>query len=434
VTKILLANIHSSRNAGDAALMLATLQQLRQNFPKCNITLIMDDPDESQDDAIVVESIFTWVKSTSKGGYGSWRLGNLLLLPISTLLPVLTYRLFGKPLYILTPSKLRVTIQAYLNTDMAVSSPGGFLYSSGSGLVLVIMIYTLALLWLAGKPFYIFPQSFGPLSHRWEGGLLCWLLSKARIVMVRETISMELLNQYHLQHPRLYLLPDIAFTFPGGFPEVAVNWLLEHGIDPSKENSLLGLTVINWSAQNPNFNKQTEYEIACAGAIRFFVTQLGGKAILFPQVTGPTEANDDRIPARRIFSRLSDISDSILLVEQQLPPELIKALYGHLDVLIGTRMHSVILALSEGVPVIAIGYMHKTQGLANMVGMDRWVLDISKISQDVLVDKLTELWNGRMAVRDQISGSLPVLKEKANLAGKLCAEDYTLLMKTKPHG
>ncbi len=76
--------------------------------------------------------------------------------------------------------------------------------------------------------------------------------------------------------------------------------------------------------------------------------------------------------------------------------------------------------------MIAIGYMHKTQGLANMVGMDRWVLDISKISQDVLVDKLTELWNGRMAVRDQIAGTLPVLKEKANLAGKLCAEDYSL--------
>ncbi len=43
------------------------------------------------------------------------------------------------------------------------------------------------------------------------------------------------------------------------------------------------------------------------------------------------------------ISRLSDISDSILLVEQQLPPELIKALYGHMDVLVGTRMHSVSL-------------------------------------------------------------------------------------------
>lgn len=433
MTKILVVNIHSSRNAGDAALMLATLQQLRQNFPECNITLIMDDPDKSQDGVIVVESIISWIKSTNKGGYGSWRLGNLLLLPITTLLPVLTYRLFGKPLYLLTPSKLRVTVQAYLETDLAISSPGGFLYSSGSGLVIAIMIYTLALLWLAGKPFYIFPQSFGPLSHWWEGGLLCWLLSKARIVMVREPISMELLNQYHLQNPRLYLLPDIAFTFSGAISHVPMNWMREHGIEPSKKHSLLGLTVINWSAQNPNFNKQNEYEIACEGAIRYFVSQLGGKAILFPQVTGPTEDNDDRIPARRIFSRLSDITDSILLIEQQLPPELIKALYGQMDILIGTRMHSVILALSEGVPVIAIGYMHKTQGLANMIGMDRWVLDISRISQELLVGKLTELWNMRMAVRDQIAGALPVLKEKANLAGKLCAEDYALLMETKPH-
>ena len=46
-------------------------------------------------------------------------------------------------------------------------------------------------------------------------------------------------------------------------------------------------------------------------------------------------------------------------------------------------MHSNIFALSETVPVIAIGYLHKTRGIASMLGMDRWVLDIQTITRGI---------------------------------------------------
>jgi colanic acid/amylovoran biosynthesis protein len=288
---------------------------------------------------------------------------------------------------------------------------------------------------MAGKPFYIYPQSFGPLGRRWEGSLLRWILGKARIVMVRESASMQLLQEtLQFQHPRLYLLPDIAFAFHGAMVPAAESWLCDHGIDISSERPLLGLTTINWGAQNRNFFKQAEYENACAGAIRYFVSQLSGKVILFPQVTGPSENSDDRIPACRIISKLADISDSILLVEQQLSPDLIKTLYGQMDVFIGTRMHSNIFALSEGVPIIAIGYMHKTQGIAAMIGLDRWVLDIREIDQDILISKLAELWKERETLKAQIVRAIPALIEQTNQAGILCAEDFANFMKTTHHG
>jgi len=427
LTNILLINIHSSRNAGDAALLLATLQQLRQNFPGCLITLAMDDPDPDLKDVRIVESISAWVKSTSKGGWTSWRIWNLLLLPLTTLVPVLTYRLFSRPLYILTPRKLRLTIQSYLRADLIVSKPGGFLYSAGSGLVFLIIIFTLALAWMVRKPFYIFPQSFGPFDSKWEGQVLRWILNKARIVMVREPVSLELLHKTNLHHPHLVLLPDIAFTFQGAPRLVAQRWLYEHGIDPARKQPLLGLTVINWGAQNRNFKRQMEYEDAYGEAIRFFVSQLGGRAILFPQVTGPSDDSDDRVPARRIVSNLADISDSILLVESQPPPELIKTLYGQMDIFVGTRMHSNIFALSEGVPVIAIGYMHKTKGISKMLKMDEWVLDIQEINPKELKNKLATLWQDREILKTQINSLLPLLVKDANRAGILCAEDFANL-------
>ena len=44
-TKIALINIHSLRNAGDAALCMVTIQQLKECIPDCELTLVMNDPD-----------------------------------------------------------------------------------------------------------------------------------------------------------------------------------------------------------------------------------------------------------------------------------------------------------------------------------------------------------------------------------------------------
>jgi colanic acid/amylovoran biosynthesis protein len=431
--EVLLINVHSMLNTGDAALTLETIQQIKDNFPGCDITLLMDDPETKCGDVKVVESIFAWVKSPYKTGGSAWNLWHLLLLPAATLLPILTCRLFGKPFYLFTPAILRTAIQSHLDADLVISKPGGYLYTSKSGLRLVVITYMLALVWMTGKPLYLFPQSFGPLARWWEGNLLRWALDKARVVMAREPVSMELLQKFRMQHPHLFLLPDTAFAFIGASPQAAEDWLLENGIDQASECPLLGLTVINWRAGALNFTGQEKYEAACAAAIRHFVGQLGGRAILFAQVTGPNADSDDRIPARRIVAQLGDIASSILQIEQPTSPELIKALYGKLDILIGTRMHSNIFALSEGIPVIAIGYLYKTRGIASMLGLDRWVLDIQGITQDTLVDKLIELWEERQVVRAQIASILPSLVERSRRAGALCAEDYALLKENKLH-
>ena len=64
-----------------------------------------------------------------------------------------------------------------------------------------------------------------------------------------------------------------------------------------------------------------------------------------------------------------------------------------MDVFLGTRMHSNIFALSGRVPVIAIGYLHKTQGIAAQVGIEDWVIDIQDIEAAGLISKFDQLWN-----------------------------------------
>jgi colanic acid/amylovoran biosynthesis protein len=427
MTNILLINVHSSCNTGDDALTLVTLHQLRDNFPDCQIILAFDDPAHGLEDELVVGSLFHWVKPSGKGGKSKWRFLRLLGLLPGTLLPLVSWKITGKPIWGLTPAALRPLLHAYFTTDLVVSKPGGFLYSSGKGLVFLISIYSMAFAIFTKKPFYIFPQSIGPIQQWWERSLLKWLVSKARIVMAREEISYQLLTSIAGSSNRFQLLPDPAFACPEASAEAAIEWLNQHDIDVDSGRPLLGVTVVNWMAENPRFQYQDRYEAAIAAAARDFINQTNGMAIFFTQVWGPSYSQDDRIPSKRIITRLQDVAKDVIHIQDVTSPPLLKAIYGCMDVFLGTRMHSNIFALSQGVPVIAIGYQPKTKGILRMLNLDRWMLPIQDVDESTLPKLLSSLFEQRDAVANSISIKLPAIIEKANLPGRIVAQDFQKL-------
>ena len=422
--RILLINVHSSRNVGDAALLAMALKQLRASFPGSQFALCMDDPESHGGQEQVLESLFAWVHPMTDQAKGGWNLSRLGWLLPASLLPVLTWRLSRTAWWLLTPASLRDIVRAYLEADLVVSKPGGFLYSSGRGISLLVALYSIALAILAGKPVYILPQSIGPLARSWERWLTRRVLEGVRLVMVREPVSLLVVRACGVRNPRVSLVADMAFGFPSAEQAQVDGWLREQGLAAQQDRPLLGITVVNWGAQNTAFRRQAVYEKACQAAARWFAGQNGGQVIFFPQVWGPLPEQDDRIPARRIAEQLRDFQDAIHVVEQPIPSELLKAIYGRMDLFIGTRMHSNIFALSEGVPVVAIGYLHKTRGIAQMAGIDPWVIDIQQVDESSLVERLAALWGTRTEWREKIRATVPELIRQAERAGEMIRADY----------
>ena len=226
--------------------------------------------------------------------------------------------------------------------------------------------------------------------------------------MVREPVSFQLIKNIGVQNQSVYLLPDPAFCLPDPGPEFGYQWLQKQGVTPQTGFPILGMTIINWGAQNKLFNLQAEYESACAKAVSYFIETIKGRVILFPQVYGPLSSQDDRIPAHRIIDKLSHLAGMVTVIDQPITAEQLKSIYGWMDIFIGTRMHSNIFALSKGVPIIAIGYLHKTEGIARMVGVEEWVIDIKNMKGDVLQEKLIELWKARQEWKQRIQEKLPL--------------------------
>lgn len=420
--QIFLQNVHSDFNAGDLALSRVTVKQLQENFPNCQITLSMNDPKSYTGDLQVIGSYFNWAMT-----YHQWHWHRLAWLGPASLIPVLTKRFFGKAWFGLTPRGLRDWLSAFIRADLIVSTAGGFFYSSGHGLTLLLTSYSLILAILAGKPLYIFPQSIGPFKFFWERPLARWIYSRARIVMTREPISADNLSDCGLPRQAVIVLPDIAFGFKGAEKDVGQAWLVAQGIDPAKDRPLLGMTVMDWAAFNKHFDNQKQYEDAILAAIRYFVTQYGGRVLLLPQVWGPTKEEDDRLTALQLAERLPELGKAVIAIRDPLSPELLQAIFGEMDLVIGTRMHSNIFASTRCVPVIPIGYLHKTLGIARMAGLDEWVIDIEEVDAEILVHKLTALWEQRHRVREHLRCTIPVLIEESQKAGRLTAQDFLSL-------
>jgi colanic acid/amylovoran biosynthesis protein len=164
---------------------------------------------------------------------------------------------------------------------------------------------------------------------------------------------------------------------------------------------------MDWGAQNPRFRNQSGYEQAILALIGHLQHCYNATVVLFVQSYGPIAAQDDRWIARRIAAACAK---PVTVVDAALAPAELQAAYSRLDLLVATRMHSAIFALSAGVPALAIGYLHKSAGIMQMLGLDQHVLDIDTIDAEQLCAAADRLWDERAAVRERLATRIPAMR------------------------
>jgi colanic acid/amylovoran biosynthesis protein len=244
------------------------------------------------------------------------------------------------------------------------------------------MLSGCALALLMGKPLVLLPQSIGPLHDQFQRRAARWVVRGARLTCVRERRSLDLLRRLGCDQ-RAWRMPDMAFGAPGAAPDQARAVLDRAGVFAIPAEFRVGMTALNWSGQSFSFSRQQPYEDALLGCIDAITAQ-GGVVVLFAQCRGPSAAEDDRNVSARLHARAAQ-PERVVVLDDELPPDQLQAAYGEMDYFIGTRMHSVILALNAGVPALAVGYLHKTSGVLADLGMEGMCYDIETITAEDLI-------------------------------------------------
>ena len=401
---------YSDSNKGDLAITTSTVQLIASLVPAARTVLQsvfpQDDPDFTVHHRFVrqldveLESMPVPSPRTRPAGHG--RLSQTraaVRLAIAAGRMAIVERVPSRP----AAAELRRAVAHVTDADLVVLKGGQCIYNDQGGvaglLYLWRMLSPIRLAARHGTPVVMLGQSVGPLRGRLARRMTAGALSHCTRLVVRESRSQRLLAQLGLTD-RTVVAPDMAFLVEPRRPSGAGGVLRV-----VEQRPCLAVTVVNWRFPGsvcPDDARAT-YESVIAETCARVQSLLGLDIVLVPQVTVRHHGRSDRDVLGRLAGRLEDAGVSVHVVTDDLSPEGLSYVYGRARVLLGTRLHSCILAATAGCPAVAIRYQGvKTEGVMGDLGMGDQVHDIAHLRADDLISSIEHV----LANRDALSQDL----------------------------
>lgn len=266
------------------------------------------------------------------------------------------------------------------------------------------------------KTFIFLPQAWGPFSNSKAAKDIREVCENSTMVYARDRKSLSyLMSLCSSGSVHTEIVPDIAFKFKGERPEMGAGILAEKGLDVL-ESKMVGIVPNTQIYRRmPGKGGNNEYVRIMVDVAKYCLQRLRASVVLIPHeiAQGIDPKPDDRQLCDLIQSgsetngRCLSISDNVSAAE-------IKSVIGHLELLIGCRYHSLVAAISNRIPAIAIGWSHKYLGLLDLFGLSEYSLDFSKLCQSGLYDKLNKAWHQREEIMNKIEGHLPRIEKQVD--------------------
>jgi len=286
---------------------------------------------------------------------------------------------------ILPQTSRHKAVQAIRKADIIIYK-GGHFYRSWSKKALVdlvalyILTFPLLLARRLHKRYCLLSHSFGPFNRKTSELIIRFALEKCAYLSCRESISKNILLQCGLDEQKVHVTCDLAFaafeTTDDRIAKILARYKLKH-------QEYVAVTSRPWFQKQRSRGIETAYQdyIENMAALCDYVIEDKKKKIaLVLQNDGAHSTNEpDIIPLGDIFNNIKHKESVVILKEDFAFDELV-SIYAHALLTIGTRLHSCIFSFVGGTPSIAVAYSHKAEGIMHMMGADRFLLDIEKLS------------------------------------------------------
>ncbi len=388
MSRVTLVNAWHDDNKGDSAIVIATMNVLQEiQGEKARFGLVAQSLTESDDIAHAyrhvrsacgcVEVAPCLLPTMKAAGGTRWQLA----------LSALSYlcRLLSASLRLKRSRSSGARLIA--ESALVISKGGHKLHTAKSNPLHYANLYShLAPLLLArhyGVPFVLWGHSLGPFHDRFSRWWVRAVLKDATAIGVRESLSGELAIQLRLPADRVYRVPDPAFALTPALTPRVEQLMREHELEQER---FLTITV-RWIPHLPR--ESYSYYLDQVARIGSELLRAGfvQRVAVVVHTMGPIPREDDSIASRQLLERLRGLP--VCLIQEDLSPMELSALYGQSKFLLGTRFHSVILALVAGAPCYALSYFGpKSLGIMQDMGMGDWVVPAANLKADAVVERI----------------------------------------------
>lgn len=251
-----------------------------------------------------------------------------------------------------------------------------------------------------------FPQTYGPFRTRTARFLARLLLRNSSAIIARDPQSQRIAQDAVGEGVQVQLSPDVAFALHA---ERLAQVEIDHQPVASLPVSTIGVNVNGLMlhggyTQRNMFGLELDYRAYLQQMLSHFLSTESADILLVPHtfaVAGDPESDNEA--CRQIRETLpAEWVSRVRIVTGDYDAHELKGIIGACDFFVGSRMHSCIAALSQGVPCVGVAYSMKFAGVFDSVGMKEWVIDGRDVDDAQAVARTVELYKQRDAIRGNL--------------------------------
>ncbi len=243
---------------------------------------------------------------------------------------------------------------------------------------------------LGGKPVMLWAVGVGPLVSEHGRRLVRAACDAAAVVTVRDEESARLVASLGVEPARLRVTADPAWTLTHGDGAAAGALLAREA--PGGSGPLVAVSLRHWDVGVASYFWEKEV----AAGLDAFLAANDARLLFVPFQRLSRAAENDAAVAERVLARMGRADRATVLSGDHEPASL-AALLGRCDLVVGMRLHSLVVASASGVPVVALSYDPKVDLAMGQIGAESFVVPLRDVVAGTLARRMEEALAGRAA-------------------------------------
>lgn len=269
----------------------------------------------------------------------------------------------------------------------------------------------------AAKPMALFGIGVGPLLTDAGRRAARFVADSAQWITTRDDHSTDLLIEIGAPPSKLHTAADPAVFMPSAAPGTGPRWESLTAL-ARLPRPWVGLNARPWYVFPDSTDareRRRRLNDALAEIGDSIIARTGGSVVLLPlQTTG-----DDDVAV------LGQVSQAMArpakLVDPPGEPAALQAFIGELDLVVGMRLHSLILAANAGTPFVALSYDPKIDAFAHAMRAGEHCFAIEGLSSDQIVAAAEGALADRAALRVKLAEAMRRMRERGAVSAELVA-------------
>ena len=283
-------------------------------------------------------------------------------------------------------------MRSILHSNALVFGGGSLLQDGTSTKSLLYYNFLLAFAQLFGKKTVLYANGIGPIEHSKNLHRIRKTLSKASLITLRDSRSVELLDQLQISREKIFLTADEVLTLPS--PAISAS---------TQQVPYLVVSLREWKYADPEFAEKTALVLDRVAAER-------GLELVFVTMQGTLDEEVSRKVAALLHapSRLQNADTAEVLME----------LIAKSSGVVAMRLHALVLGMLCDVPVCGICYDPKVDGFLQELQIPAGIRVEQMDAQlfYALLSRMTEIHNSRSA---EIAGLRARAEKNAQLTAQV---------------